>query len=101
MAGTRARLALSACSLLLALFVYLVPNQRFANSADVGGRAIAAFRVHDRQISTVHKSVVDDEKAIRRRECGPLRQYARMGLSALWKVRNTGNCLARLARPRG
>ncbi len=62
----------------------------------VGGRAVAAFRVHDRQISTVHKATVDSEKAIRRRECGRYRRFARMGLSALWKVRNTGNYLARM-----
>lgn len=64
----------------------------------VGGHAIAAFRVHDRQISTVQRSAVDDEKAIRRRECGRYRQFARMGLSALWKARNTANYLTRLAR---
>ena len=61
-----------------------------------GGRAVAAFRVHDRQISTVEKSAVDDEKAIRRRECGRYRQFTRMGLSVLWKARNTTNYLAKL-----
>ncbi len=66
----------------------------------VGGRAIAAFRVHDRQISTTQKAAVDQEQTVRRRECGRYRHLARMGLSALWKVRNTTNYLARLGSTR-
>jgi glycosyltransferase involved in cell wall biosynthesis len=62
----------------------------------VGGRPIAAFRVHGRQLSTAGRVDVEREQAARRRECGPYRRLARMGLSALWKVRNTGNYLALL-----
>ncbi len=59
-----------------------------------GGRAVAGFRVHDAQLSTVRKAVVDREQKARRRECGRLRVPARMALSAAWKVRNTFNYLA-------
>jgi glycosyltransferase involved in cell wall biosynthesis len=62
------------------------------------GRAVAAFRVHDRQLSTVHKAIVDREKALRRRECGRYRRFARMGWSAIWKVRNTANYLGWIAQ---
>ncbi len=67
---------------------------RFART---GGRAVAAFRVHDRQMSTVQKAVADREKAIRRLECGRYRKFERMGWSVLWKVRNAANMLAPLA----
>lgn len=89
-------------------------DERFAHIADydffaraveagfrfgkVGRRSVAAFRVHDRQLSTVHKALVDREKAVRRAECGRHRRYARMVLSAIWKVRNTLNYLACAAR---
>jgi glycosyltransferase involved in cell wall biosynthesis len=77
----------------------------FARAADAGfrfvkagGRPVAAFRMHERQLSTVQKAIADREKALRRAECGRHQKYVRMGLSTAWKVRNTFNYLARLAR---
>ena len=76
----------------------------FARAAAAGfrfgktpGRPVAAFRVHHRQMSTVQQALVEDEQVTRRRECGWLRQYLRMGLSAAWKVRNAFNYLASVA----
>ncbi len=63
-----------------------------------GGRAVAGFRVHEGQLSTLRKAVVDREQKIRRRECGRYRAPARMALSAGWKVRNAFNYLAMLGR---
>ncbi len=65
--------------------------------ARVPGAPLAAFRVHERQMSTVHKQVVDEEQRARRRECGRYAWVARKALSTVWKARNTGNYLARLA----
>ncbi len=86
-------------------FPHIADYDFFARAAGAGFRfgrvrrgSIAAFRVHDRQLSTVHKAVVDREKAVRRAECGRGRRYLRMGLSAMWKVRNTFNYLAWAAR---
>jgi hypothetical protein len=41
---------------------------------------------------------VDREKAVRREERGRHRKYVRMGLSTAWKIRNTFNYLAQVAR---
>ena len=86
-------------------FAYIADYDFFARAADAGfrfgkaaGSAIAAFRVHDRQLSTAQKATVDREKAVRREERGRHRKYVRMGLSTAWKIRNTFNYLAQLAR---
>jgi glycosyltransferase involved in cell wall biosynthesis len=86
-------------------FTQIADYDFFARAAAAGfrygntpGRAVAAFRVHDRQMSTIQKAIADREKAIRRRECGRYRRFARMGLSAIWKVRNTANYLGWIAQ---
>ena len=86
-------------------FTQIADYDFFARAAAAGfrfghtpGRAVAAFRIHDRQMSTTRKAIVDGEKALRRRECGRYRHVARMGLSAIWKVRNTVNYLGWMAQ---
>jgi glycosyltransferase involved in cell wall biosynthesis len=86
-------------------FLHIADYDFFARAADAGfrfgragGRPVAAFRVHDRQLSTVQKAIVDGEKAARRAAGGRHRKYVRMGLSTAWKVRNTFNYLAQFAQ---
>jgi len=88
-------------------FAYIADYDFFARAADAGfrfgkaaGPPVAAFRVHDRQLSTVRKAKVNREKAVRREECGRHRKYVRIGLSTAWKIRNTFNYLAQIARHR-
>lgn len=86
-------------------FTHIADYDFFARAASagfrfgrVGGAPVAAFRVHGLQLSTVQKGIADREKAVRRAECGRHRKYLRMGLSTAWKMRNTLNYLAQLAR---
>ncbi len=86
-------------------FAYIADYDFFARAASAGfrfgrtgGSPVVAFRVHDRQLSAVQKTIVDREKAVRRAECGRHRTYVRMGLSTAWKMRNTLNYLAQVAR---
>jgi GT2 family glycosyltransferase len=67
---------------------------RFAKAT---GGPVAAFRVHEGQLSTAQQQTVRREQRLRRRECGRGRAVARRGLSALWKIRNTVNSLTGLA----